>query len=100
MILKSDSYYSAVEGEDFTFIGPQVFTFNAITGNLSCITINITNDDDFEGDHSFTVELANVPDTKRSVNDFSNPEGPIIGSSNVTTVSVNDAEGMLNIRSS
>ena len=86
----------AVDGEDFVFAGPFVFVFAAGSSNISCVSIGIIDDDNFEGDHSFTVRLSEThgsPILKRTVG-FSSPFGPLIGPDNETVVVINDPEGM------
>ena len=80
-------------------ISVSVFSFPNGTGNTACINITIFNDDDFEGDHSFDIQLANdlSSSRKRSVNTFSSPEGPTIGAMSATTVVIHDPEGKCTI---
>ena len=94
-----------VEGDDFVIDGPLYFEFVVGPGNSSCITVNITDDDNYEGSESFVIFLSNSPMVKRSVDDpvrekrtvnhFSVPEGPVIGSPSSTTLTVNDPEGIV-----
>lgn len=86
----------AVDGEDFSFDGPFVFVFTSGSNGIACVSINITDDDDYEGDHWFTVRLSETPSGlmgKRLVG-FSSPSGPLIGPDNETVVVINDPEGM------
>ena len=77
-----------------------MFQFNGGLGNTACISVNISDDFDYEGDHSFTVMLsenAGPPigglwPVKRTVT-FASPSGPLIGSNSQTVVTINDAEG-------
>ena len=96
------------EGGDFVIDGPLYFNFETGPGNSACITVNITNDDDYEGAESFAITLSNSSPTKkrsvdhlvrrkRLINDFSNPEGPVIGSPSSTTVTVIDPEGITQV---
>ena len=85
----------AVRGTDYDFMGTEVFNFTTATGDTSCIDVNITDDANFEGDHSFVVMLSNTPPMKRTGNYFSDPDGPIIGPMSATTVSISDPEGIL-----
>ena len=89
-----------VAGEDFTFDGPLVFQFNEGLSNTACIDVDIADDFDYEGDHSFAVMLSEKagppigglgPD-KRSAS-FASPSGPQIGPNSATAVNINDAEG-------
>ena len=95
-------------GDDFFVYGPSYFNFAIGPGNRSCITVNITNDDDYEGDELFVISLSNSPPmVKRSVDDpvrakrtgnyFSDPDGPVIGSPSSTTVTIRDPEGNMNL---
>ena len=77
--------------------GPDVFSFPSGTGNTACIYIDINNDDDFEGDHSFDIQLYDPGSRKRSINTFSSPEGPTIGAMNTTTIVIHDPEGKCTI---
>ena len=89
-------YLHTVEGADFVIDGPLYFVFETGTDNTSCISVNITSDENYEGDHSFTIRLSDAPPGpmgKRSVNHFSEPKGPIIGSVDSSTVFINDPEG-------
>ncbi len=96
--LFSFAHSLTVPGEDFTFDGPLVFQFVAGPGNTACISINITDDVDFEGDRPFTVMLSENagpqigPLGKRTVS-FSSPSGPLIGPNSQTVVTINDPEG-------
>ena len=90
---------------DFVYDGPLYFSFMVGPGNSSCITVNITDDDDYEGDESFVISLSDASMTKRSVdnpvrakrtdNYFSEPDGPVIGSPSSTTVTISDPEGIV-----
>ena len=74
-----------VDGEDFAASGS--LTFNFAEGNKSCIDIDIMNDMNFEGDHSFEVTLGpNIPTLRGGTGGF--------GSSTSTTVTIQDYEGM------
>ena len=90
----------AVAGEDFTFSGMLVFQFNGGPSNTACINIGISDDFDFEGDHSFIVSLSEMagppigPPMKRMVS-FSSPSGPLIGPNSQTMVTIDDSEGMV-----
>ena len=75
-----------------------MFQFEAGPGNTACISINITDDVDFEGNRPFTVMLSEFagsmigPMGKRTVF-FSSPSGPLIGPNNETVITINDSEG-------
>ena len=52
--------------EDFSGTSPSTVSFPAgsVDGNTSCLSIPIIDDDNFEGDHSFTARIMGVePDT-------------------------------------
>ena len=71
-----------------------MFQFNG-PGSEACISVNITNDDDYEGPHSFIVRLSETPGgikVKRT-SGFASPSGPLIGPISDTMVVINDAEG-------
>ena len=78
-----------------------MFEFEAGPGNTACISVNLTDDFDFEGDHSFSVMLSEMPGqpipgpSKRTVS-FSSPSGPLIGPNSLTVVNINDSEGTNN----
>ena len=75
-----------------------MFQFEAGPGNTACISINITDDVDFEGNRPFTVMLSEFAGPmigsmgKRTVF-FSSPSGPLIGPNSETVVTINDSEG-------
>jgi len=77
----------SVAGEDFTFPSPLEVTFSSgdSVGSTACATFDIINDDNLEFDHEFTVSLSSVT-----------PPGPMFLplSSSMTTVTINDDEGM------
>ena len=74
-----------MDGEDFAASGS--LTFNFAEGTQACINIDIMNDMDFEGDHSFEVTLGpNIPTLRGGTGGF--------GSSTSTTVTIQDYEGM------
>ena len=75
--------------EDFDFEGDTVFDFVAGSNNTACIRINITDDVDYEGDHSFTVMLIDGWPS------FTDPPGPVIGSNSATVVTIKDPEGAI-----
>lgn len=70
----------AVQGEDFNIPSPITVTFPAGSANgaSTCVTVTILDDDDLEGDHSFTLHLSNPS------------PGAIIGSHMYTTVDITD----------
>jgi len=67
------------------------------TGTTACIAITITDDNNLEGDHTFTVDLLNIQiigdDLRRMVSMIG------IGSPSSTTVTIQDPEGMLSVPS-
>ena len=73
-----------VDGVDVT--GSLTFNFQVGTVSSSCINITINNDDDLEGDHTFTVELgaASTPAL-----------GGGLGTPSTTTITIQDPDGML-----
>ena len=74
-----------MDGEDFAASGSLKFNFTE--GTQACINIDIVNDMDFEGDHSFEVTLGpNIPTLRGGTGGF--------GSSTSTTVTIQDYEGM------
>ena len=85
--------------EDFALNGDQfVFQFDG-PSNESCIIVNITNDLNYEGAHSFAVRLSETPGrliTERTVG-FASPPGPLIGPLDETMVIIIDPEGTVYI---
>ena len=73
------------------------FSFPVGTGTTACIDITITDDNNLEGDHTFTVDLLNIQiigdDLRRMVSMIG------IGSPSSTTVTIQDPEGMLSVPS-
>ena len=95
-------YSLTVAGEDFTFSGMLMFQFTTGPSPTACINIDITDDFDYEGDHSFAVTLSETagppigsPGPVKRTATFSSPSGPLIGPNSQTTVTVNDSEGMI-----
>ena len=77
-----------MDGEDFAASGSLTFKFQmGAEGNKSCIDIDIMNDMNFEGDHSFEVTLGpNMPTLRGGTGGF--------GSSTSTTIIIQDYKGM------
>ena len=77
-----------VDGKDFAASGSLTFNFQmGAEGNKSCIDIDIMNDMNFEGDHSFEVTLGpNMPTLRGGTGGF--------GSSTSTTIIIQDYKGM------
>ena len=75
-----------------------MFQFEAGPGNTACISINITDDVDFEGNRPFTVMLSEdagsmIGSMGKRIVSFSSPSGPLIGPNSETVVTINDSEG-------
>ena len=51
---------------------------------INCFDFNITDDEELEGDHDFTVEITGIS---------SMPPHAMIGSPNITVVTITDNEG-------
>ena len=71
-------------GSDFTVADPLMVTFptTSASGDTACADISILDDDAFEGDHSFTVNLTSTT-----------PTGVTIGTDSSTTVTIQDNDG-------
>ena len=71
---------ASVSGSDFTDPGVVSLTFSAgsMDGNSQCSTIDVTDDDDVEGQHSFTVSLQNPS------------SNGVIGTQDTATVTITD----------
>ena len=74
----------AVFNEDFIVADPLMVTFptTSVSGDTACAAITILDDDAFEGDHSFTVNLTSTT-----------PTGVTIGTVSSTTVTIQDNDG-------
>ena len=74
-----------MEDIDFTPPASLVYTFDTstVTGQDECLTFDINNDNDFEGDHSFTVSVSPAP---------TSPPGIIIGTDSIE-VTIEDDDG-------
>ena len=72
----------SVDGTDFTAFAP-IFNFGMGPVSQACIDVLITNDNDLEGEHTFTVELGatSVPALGT-------------GSPTSTTITIQDPEGI------
>ena len=73
-------------GQDFNEPSPLQVTFSSgdMTGDTSCATFGIINDNNLEFDHEFTVSLSTVT-----------PTGPSISATlSSTTVTISDDEGI------
>lgn len=80
----------AVEGEDFVVSSPTTQTFiGGITGNgnLMCIGISIVDDDIYEEEQQFLVNITSV----------SPPSAVMMGTPSTTTVTIQDNQGGANI---
>jgi len=81
-----------VVGTDFT--APSLdFNFQVGTDTTACIDVTIIDDNNLEGDHTFTVNLMGVitPTLTGGMGGF--------GTTMSTTVTIQDPEGMLSIPS-
>ena len=77
-----------MNGADFAASGSLMFNFQVGTVSRACIEVDIINDMDLEGDHSFDVTLgANTPALGGGT------EG--LGFSTSTIVTIQDPEGLL-----
>ena len=76
-----------MNGADFAASGSLIFNFQVGTVTQACIEVDIINDMDLEGDHSFDVTLgANTPALGGGTGVF--------GSSTSTIVTIQDPEGL------
>ena len=69
---------------DFSPLGFTPFIFSVGGPTTNCIDFNITDDEELEGDHDFTVEITDIS---------SMPPHAMIGSRNITVVTITDNEG-------
>ena len=69
---------------DFSPFGSAIATFSVGGPTTNCIDFNITDDEELEGDHDFTVEITDIS---------SIPPHAIIGSSSINVVTITDNEG-------
>ena len=71
---------ASVSGSDFTDPGAVTLTFSAgsVDGDSQCSTIDVLDDDDVEGEHSFTVSLQNPS------------SNGVIGTQETATVTITD----------
>ena len=71
---------ASVSGSDFTDPGAVTLTFPAgsMDGDSQCSTIDVLDDDDVEGEHSFTVSLQNPS------------SNGVIGTQETATVTITD----------
>ena len=71
---------ASVSGLDFTDPGAVTLTFPAgsVDGDSQCSTIDVLDDDDVEGEHSFTVSLQNPS------------SNGVIGTQETATVTITD----------
>ena len=72
----------SVDGTDFTASVP-MFNFGMGPVSPACINVNIVNDSDLEGDHTFTVELGATSLPALGT-----------GSPTSTTITIQDPEGI------
>ena len=70
--------------QDFSSFGSVITTFSVGGPTTNCIDFNITDDEELEGDHDFTVEITDIS---------SMTPHAMIGSSNITVVTITDNEG-------
>ena len=84
MLSSSDSDYSAADPLEVTFVSG-----SAVQDSTSCAQINILDDTNLEGPHSFTVEITTV----ELDSDGTDPL-LIIGPNNSATVNIVDNDGM------
>ena len=84
-------FFSSVMGEDFAESGPGVFQFSFGVGAVTpaCVNIAIIDDDDLEGDHTFSLSLGgtNTPSLGGGTGGF--------GAQTTTAVTIQDPEGTL-----
>ena len=72
---------SAEAGSDYTTIStPLEFPAALSSDTTQCATVNITEDDTFEGDETFTVELSTTTPG-------------VVEGNNVTTITITDNDG-------
>ena len=68
---------------DFNPFGSVITTFSVGGPTTNCIDFNITDDEELEGNHNFTVEITDIS---------SMPPHAIIGTLNTTVVTITDNE--------
>ena len=80
--------FSCLAGADFNPLGSTSFIFSVGGPTTNCIDFNITDDEELEGDHDFTVEITDI-----------NSMAPhaTISSFSITVVSITDNEGKYNL---
>lgn len=72
---------------DTDFSAPSLeFNFQVGTNTTACIDVNILDDSNLEGDHSFTVDLGGIVTPNLTAG---------FGSQSSTTITIRDPEGML-----
>ncbi len=76
-------------GEDYEASDPLTTTFLATGGNVSCVNITIVDDNSFEGNHIFMVNVDSVTLLSGEAEDQLMP-----GSASSATVTIQDNDGM------
>ena len=72
------------EGDDYTVMSDSTtFGSGATNGDTACISIDIVDDDDFEGDHDFLVQILSISPSIAS------------GGGSLATVTIQDNNGKL-----
>ena len=86
-IINCSISFSCLAGADFNPLGSTSFIFSVGGLTTNCIDFNITDDEELEGDHDFTVEITDIS---------SMPPHAMISSSSINVVTITDNEGKYN----
>ncbi len=76
-------------GEDYEAFDTLTTTFLAAGSNVSCVNITIMDDDAFEGNHTFMVNVDSVTLQSGEAEDLL-----MLGSASSATVTIQDNDGM------
>ena len=77
--------FNAVQGMDYDVVGSSSATFPAGMPGMACIDVTIIDDDDYQGEHDFTLHILSV-----------SPMLPIVPPSYVT-ITITDPEGVFHV---